>query len=406
MSITVWTVNKEEDIRNMIALGVDCITTNEPELVRSLLGEKELRPAPADGNDPKADPKAVVVAGKARFTVLTSRLIRMEWAENGVFEDRATMGIVNRKTPVPAYTVRRSGKKVTIKTADVTLSYTGDGMFDAKNLSVTFKMPVPGGKKPTAKTVTWKPGADDSGNLGGTARTLDRFDNVTIHKESGQKTVDPMDNGVLSRDGWAIIDESDRHVFVPVASDWKNWVAARDATPRKDLYIFAYGHDYIAALKDFTLVAGKIPLPPKYTLGYWWCRYWQYSDFEFLDLARTFRRMDIPADVMVIDMDWHETWTLSRGKNSVKDEYGQRVGWTGYTWKKELFPNPEQFLKELHLLRMKTTLNLHPASGIQPYEEPYERFVKDYTSSTQDNEGRKDDEKAEGKKDTEPFRLI
>ena len=41
MSVNSWTVNKEEDIQNMISIGVDCITTNEPLLTRKLLGKKE-----------------------------------------------------------------------------------------------------------------------------------------------------------------------------------------------------------------------------------------------------------------------------------------------------------------------------------------------------------------------------
>ena len=67
-------------------------------------------------DDPVADPRAVVVSDNARFTVLESRLVRMEWAADGKFEDRATLGVVNRKLPVPAYTVRKAGKKLTIKT--------------------------------------------------------------------------------------------------------------------------------------------------------------------------------------------------------------------------------------------------------------------------------------------------
>lgn len=43
MSINVWTVDKEEDQSAMIALDVDCITTNEPLLTRELLGETENR---------------------------------------------------------------------------------------------------------------------------------------------------------------------------------------------------------------------------------------------------------------------------------------------------------------------------------------------------------------------------
>ena len=41
MSVNAWTVNKEENIRQMIEFGVDAITTNEPLKVRKLLAEKE-----------------------------------------------------------------------------------------------------------------------------------------------------------------------------------------------------------------------------------------------------------------------------------------------------------------------------------------------------------------------------
>ncbi len=396
MSVNVWTVNKEADIKAMIALGVDCITTNAPLLVRRLLGTEELRNNPPAEDDPVADPKAVVLAGNARFTVLGSRLVRMEWAEDGKFEDRATFGVVNRKMPVPQYTVKRSGKKVTIRTADIVLTYTGEGRFDEKNLSVTFTMADPAAKK-GVRTVTWHPGMDDSANLLGTTRTLDGCD--------GEKVKEPYDKGVVSRDGWAVLDESDRQVFTPVKSDWKNWVANREEGDRQDLYMFAYGHDYKAAVSDFTKIGGRIPLPPKYTLGYWWCRYWQYSDFEFVGLGRQIRSLSIPIDVMVLDMDWHETWTLKKGKDSPKDEFGQRIGWTGYTWQKKLFPNPANCLQDLHNLGLRTTLNLHPASGIQPYEEPYDRFVKDYLSRTSEYDGPKGYINPDGSKAPAPFRI-
>ena len=43
MSTNVWTVNKEGQARNFITLGIDAITTNEPLMIRGLLGEKEFR---------------------------------------------------------------------------------------------------------------------------------------------------------------------------------------------------------------------------------------------------------------------------------------------------------------------------------------------------------------------------
>ena len=43
MSVNAWTVNKEDDIKKMIEIGVDAITTNEPLLTRQLLGDKEYK---------------------------------------------------------------------------------------------------------------------------------------------------------------------------------------------------------------------------------------------------------------------------------------------------------------------------------------------------------------------------
>ena len=66
--------------------------------------------------NPAAADEAVVVEANARFTVLTDRLIRMEWAEDGFFEDRASLAIVNRNLPVPSFKVIRNGENLTIKT--------------------------------------------------------------------------------------------------------------------------------------------------------------------------------------------------------------------------------------------------------------------------------------------------
>ena len=345
--------------------------------------------------EPLADPSAVVTCGNARFTVLTPRLVRMEWAADGQFEDRATLAVVNRRLEVPQFRTQKKKDGVTIRTSDLTLTYKGNGDFTQENLKVEFTMADPKAPKGVRKVV-WTPGADDSGNLLGTTRTLDGCDGV--------KTKEPYDKGILSRDGWAVLDESSRPVLREDDSDWKTWVEERNDTQRSDLYIFAYGHDYKQALADFTKVAGKIPLPPKYAFGYWWSRYWQYSDYEFINLAKMIRSMGVPMDVMVVDMDWHETWGLRR-KNPVKDEFGQRIGWTGYTWQKELFPSPENFLQELHNLGLKTSLNLHPASGIQPYEECYDRFVKDYTSRTSVYDGPEGFVKEDGAKAPVPFRI-
>ena len=129
-------------------------------------------------------------------------------------------------------------------------------------------------------------------------------------------------------------------------------------------------HDYRRALADFTRVAGKIPMPPRFAFGSWWSRYWAYTDEEFKQLVRDFNRNDVPLDVLVVDMDWHNTFEL-RWEGQPTDQAGQRLGWTGYTWDRAYFPDPVGFLAWVGRQGLRRTMNIHPASGIQPHEEQY-----------------------------------
>jgi alpha-glucosidase len=327
-------------------------------------------------DNPVADPKAVVTIGNARFTVLTPHLIRMEWSASGKFEDHASFVFLNRRLPAPRFaTSNQSSGGVElwiIKTDALTLSYipSGDGHFTAGNLSIALTM--------DGKQVVWHPGLADTENLMGTTRTLDTA--------RGSKTEEPIEPGLVSRSGWALVDDSTRPLFDSAdfrfldgeKSEWP-WVVERPADEKPgaytDWYFFGYGHDYQRALGDFVRVAGRIPLPPRFAFGVWWSRYWAYTDEQFDELVRDFTENDTPLDVLVIDMDWHISDEQLRAMGAV-DQSGQMLGWTGYTWNKVLFPDPDAFLKKLHEDGLKTTMNLHPASGIQPWEQAYPAMAR------------------------------
>jgi alpha-glucosidase (family GH31 glycosyl hydrolase) len=303
--------------------------------------------------NPIADPKAIIVDGAARFTVLTPRLIRMEWVADRHFEDHASLVFVNRRLPVPEFTTTREGGSLVLRTPQLTLRYKPTAAFSDDNLRAEFDV--------DGKTVTWTPDMKDKGNLQGTIRTLD-----------GVKGSTPLGSGLISRDGWVVVDDSERPLFDN--SDWP-WVMERPKGKRQDLYLFAYGHDYKQALYDYTQVAGKIPLPPRFAFGTWWSRYWAYTDTEFEELVRGFQEHDIPLDVLVIDMDWHPTFGVKWWENK-QDQSGHTLGWTGYTWSRIYFPDPPEFLDWAHRQGLKTTLNMHPASGVQPHEEQYPEMAR------------------------------
>ncbi|MBQ8574341.1 MAG: DUF5110 domain-containing protein [Bacteroidales bacterium] len=288
--------------------------------------------------------------GQVRFTVITDGVIRLEWEPEGRFTDLASFVASERDYPEVDYKVKTSGKKVRIQTQKMTLEYkTGSGKFNAGNLVI----------KANDGFFTWKPGMKQKHNLKGTFRTLDGLDgdvqtqNWVSDMKKGE--IRQFEDGILSKDGWTLIDESESYLFDD--SEWA-WVKERENKECQDWYFMAYGHDYKAALKDFTVFAGKMPLPPRFTFGYWWSRYWAYSDKEMRTLVDKFHAYDIPLDVLVVDMDWHYT-----------DE--GRGGWTGWTWNKSIFPNPGKFMDYLKDEGLKVTLNLHPADGFDHWEECY-----------------------------------
>ena len=287
--------------------------------------------------------------GNARFIVLTDRMIRCEWSEDGRFEDRPSLVFSSRDSSRADATWKKNGAGITLMTGRTTLVWTG-GAFSETNLFVNGVAVL----------------APDKENLYGTTRTLDGVNDFAT-------LMPKMEKGLLSRRGVTVVDDTATPLFVD------GWVAERPKRTGayRDLTVFAYGHDYKACLRDYTRVAGKIPLPPRWAFGYWWSRYWLYTDTEIRELVDTMLSFGVPLDVFIIDMEWHETWGIG-DRPDMKDEFGQYWGWTGYTWNRRLFPDPEATLAYLHSKGCKVALNLHPASGIQPIEECYTSFARDY----------------------------
>ena len=277
-----------------------------------------------------------------RISLLTPRLIRMEYAPDGLFEDRPTQMAQNRLFPPVDYRSWKTEKGIEIKTACINLFY-DEKPFSAGGLWAENRSACRG------IYTTWHYGDPVKENLGGTARTLDEADGEI-----------PLEPGILSRlCGYSVLDDS----LSPVLTEDGWFVARKEGV--KDLYLFCYGTNYKQAVKDFFALCGSTPLLPRFALGNWWSRFYAYTDQAYLRLMDTFRQKGIPLSVAVIDMDWHITDAGPEGK-----------GWTGYTWNNSLFPDPVRFLKELHRRGLKATLNLHPAEGVQAHEACYPIVAK------------------------------
>lgn len=289
----------------------------------------------------KTREEMVVKGEKYRISVLTERLIRLEYSKKGVFVDEKTQTIMNRDFETFRFRVEEKEDSLSIVTKYLRLIY------DKKEFSGEgLKINVSGNFGTTSSV--WHYG-DKNESLKGTLRTLDTIDGAT---ELGE--------GVVSKKLWSFIDDSKSMLLVD--DDF----VIREDEEAIDIYFFGYGLDYKEALRDFYKLSGATPLLPRYSLGNWWSRYYKYTDKSYLELLERFKREDIPFNVAVLDMDWHIT--------EVDSKYG--TGWTGYTWNKEYFKEPEKFLKEVHERGYKITLNVHPADGVRAFEDSYKEFAK------------------------------
>lgn len=292
---------------------------------------------------PEGDPKYMICGDCYRFTLISRRILRMEYDPKGRFEDRKTQTVWNRRIKGPEFTVRETEDRLEILSELYILRYQ-KGPFTPNSLTVEAR------NQHTHYGATWRFGQTLYGdpprhhNLFGTTRTLDKADGAC-----------PLDFGLMDSSGHSLIDDSQSPTME------QNGMLSPRREGIQDLYYIACGHDYADTLREYYLLTGAPPMLPRYALGNWWCRWHKYTAEEYLELMDRFREEDIPLSVAVLDMDWHIT--------DVPASCGR--GWTGYTWNRRLFPDPQGFMEQLHQRELRTSLNLHPADGIQPCEEQY-----------------------------------
>ena len=314
---------------------------------------------------PQANEGNIVYWEEYRITVLGKRLFRLERSEKGIFRDGATQAIWYRDMPQQAYSVAKSAMKTIIDTGDCRLILHHDRRqvcveLDGKSIRL-----------------------DNFGNLLGTYRTLDCCDGDTHYKhwiEGDQPYKIALSKGVCSKTGVAVIDDS---ASLTLGEDGQ---LKNERADGSDEYIFAFGDDYRGAVCALYALTGNTPLVPRFALGNWWSRYHIYTDKEYLRVLSAFEEREVPLSVATVDMDWH--WSDSKALLEMTAEQGRDsfeylnannwggLGWTGYSWNTDLFPDYREFLKKIKDKGLKITLNLHPSDGVRFWEDQYEEMAK------------------------------
>ncbi|MCI8498888.1 MAG: DUF5110 domain-containing protein [Bacilli bacterium] len=266
-------------------------------------------------NDAVSKNDAIYKGLKYRITVLSEILIRLEYSEAGVFEDRPTELARFRNFEVPKVLVTDEERKLTLQTPYFELIYDKEKPFTGTKLSPDQFLKI----KLLETDKMWFFGQAEARNFKSICTSLD--DKTSIPK---------LEKGLYSTDGFVSLDDSKSLIFN------KDGSVGKRSDERIDTYVFMYRKDFGFCLKDFYRLTGYPPLIPRYALGVWWNRDEAYDVNSLYSLIAKFKKYEIPISVLLLNK-WSE--------NDV-------------TFDRERIPEPTNVINDLHRDNIKVGLNL------------------------------------------------
>ena len=287
--------------------------------------------------------KAVYSGANYRITVLSERLLRLEYDVNGKFNDNATMLVKNRNFKLPQFKVTQDDKYLVIATKYFTMQYAKEKPFKGPNFAPDTNLKV----RLINTDKVWYYGHPEARNFKGSAFSIEDKNELT-----------KLSNGLYSTDGFASLDDSSSPYIGPdnfVIENPKNKI---------DIYLFMYRRDFGLCLKDYFTLTNFPDLLPRYALGIWWNRDVIYSFDDTKALVQAFNKNKIPLSVLLLSEFWHK-----------KDPNNYNLHKTGFTFNKELFKNPKVFTDYMHDRGVRVGINLDPTDGITTFEDKYKEMA-------------------------------
>ncbi len=127
-------------------------------------------------------------------------------------------------------------------------------------------------------------------------------------------------------------------------------------------YVIA-GPSLDRVLSRYTRLTGRMPLPPRWALGYQQSRYSYTPDSMLTNVAREFRARDIPADALYLDI-------------------GYMNGYRVFTWSPSAFPQPKRTLDSLASLGFKVVTIIDPGVKVDSAYPIYQQGLAQHAFLT------------------------
>ena len=292
----------------------------------------------------KCNPKSVIQGDNFRISVITERVVRLEYSPTGEFVDRPTQLIRKRDLGQPDFSVKQDNLYLQITTKYFSLVYTkskpfiGTKIDPIKNLKITLL------SHEKDRSKDWYYQHPEARNMGGNMVSVD----VPIYQN--------LTKGLYSLDGFSSFDDSSSLMIM------EDGTLSSRPQGNVDVYVFMYDKDFKQALLDYYKITGTPELIPRYALGNWWSRNVSYSDSSIDDLIKHFEKKKIPFSVMLFDNDWH-----------YRDIGEYKALKTGFTFNDKLFKDPKALVHKFHSRGIRVGLCVNPSDGFYPHEAFYKQ---------------------------------
>ncbi len=231
-----------------------------------------------DINKSIANPECIIKGNKYRITVLTERLVRLEYNEKGVFEDYPTELVLFRNFTKPNFRVQEDNNILFVSTKYFELTYIKNKKFyggkvsPSKNLKIVLKN----------SNKVWYYNHPEVRNYG-----------TLSYKTANNKS--KFQRSLYSLDGFASIDDSKSYILL------ENGAFKKRNNEEIDVYVFLYNKDFYYALNDYFLITGYPPLIPRYALGNWWSKNELYTENDITHIIKKFEDNEIPISLFILN---------------------------------------------------------------------------------------------------------
>jgi alpha-glucosidase len=117
-------------------------------------------------------------------------------------------------------------------------------------------------------------------------------------------------------------------------------------------YFFMYDQSVAKVIEHYTSLTGRMPLPPKWSIGYHQSRNSYYPESQVMFIANTFRNKKIPLDCIVLDADY-------------------LVEYEPFRINTERFPDMKGMAKRLSAMGIELTASVNPGIKIDSTYSAY-----------------------------------